>query len=84
LVAFKGEPGQIVVLFLVQHVFTEGYAGSQDLCYAAAHEFGFCEGRVFKLVAYGYLVACPDEFLQVGVDGVVRESCHLDAPLVAV
>ena len=75
--------GQEVVLLVVQHIVAEGHAWSHQLSDASLDQF-LRQLRVFQLVADGYALASPDELRQIGVEGMMREACHLVALVVAV
>ena len=82
--SLESQPGEVVVLLLVQHPLAEGDARGEDLRDPALDELVLDEGRVLQLVADGHLVAGAHQLLQVPLDGVVREARHRSLPLVAV
>ena len=82
--ALEGQAGEIVVLFLFEHPFAEGDARGEDLRDAALDELVLDERGILQLVADGHFVAAAHEFLEVAVDGVVREAGHRGVALLAV
>ena len=82
--SLEGQPGQVVVLLLVQHPLAEGDARGEDFRDPALDELVLHERRVLQLVADGHLVAAAHEFLEVALDGVVGEAGHGRVALVAV
>ena len=75
--------GQEVVLLIVQHVVLHGHTRRHQFGDASLDEF-LGQLGVLQLVANGYALASPDELGQVGVEGMVGESRHLVALIVAV
>ena len=67
-----------VVLFVVEHCVCHCHAGCNEFGDASLDEC-LRRLRVFQLVANGNSLACPDEFGQIGVEGVMGETCHCDA-----
>ena len=82
--ALEGQAGEVVVLFLFEHPFAEGDARGEDLRDAALDELVLDERGVLQLVADGHLVAAAHEFLQIALDGVVREAGHRGVAFLAV
>ena len=72
-----------IVLLVVEHRVLHGHARSHQFGDASLHQF-LGQFRVLQLVADGHALARPDQFRQVGVQRVVRESRHLVALVVAV
>ena len=77
------EAGQEIILLLVQKLVIEGYSWRDKFGDTSFDKF-LGEFRVFQLIADGHLVAGADKFREVGINGVVRESGHLDVALVPV
>ena len=74
---------QEVVLLIVQHIVGEGHTWCHQFRDASLDEF-LGELGVFKLVADGHTLTSPDEFWQIGIEGVMGETCHLVALVVTV
>ena len=83
LVLVEGQAGEEVVLLLVQKLVVEGDARRDQFrdtpFYKLLGEFG-----ILQLVADSHLVARPDKLRKIDVQGVVRESGHLDVAFVPV
>ena len=82
--ALEGQAGEVVVFLLLEHPFAEGDARGEDLRDAALDELVLDERGILQLVADGHFVAAAHEFLEVAVDGVVREAGHRGVALLAV
>ena len=67
---------QEVVFLVVEHVVAHGNTRCDKFRDASLHQL-LCQFRVFKLVADGHTPSRPDEFGQIGVECMVRKSCHL-------
>ena len=72
------QSGEEVVLLCCHHVVGQRDAWRYQFCYSALHQF-LSELGVFKLVADGHSVARSYEAWEVGIEGVVRKSCHFDS-----
>ena len=72
-----------IVFLVVQHVIAQRHTRRHQFCDASFDEF-FCQFRIFQLIANRHALASSDELGQVGVEGVVRKSCHLVAFVIAV
>ena len=82
---------QEVVLLVVEHVVAHRHTRGNEFGDATLHhlvhlaqslhalDFQAFLLRVFQLVAYGNSLSCPDEFRQVSIECMMRESSHLDA-----
>ena len=66
---------QEVILLVVQHVIGHRHAWRHKFCDASLHQF-LGEFRVFQLVANSHSPTRPDKFRQIGVESMMRESCH--------
>ena len=69
---------QKVVLLIVQHGVAHGNTGRHQLRNAALDQF-LGQLGVFELVADGHALAGTDEFWQISVEGVMRETSHFVA-----
>ena len=82
LVAIESQAGQEVVLFLLQKLVAEGHPRRDQFRHTTLDQFlVFGQFRIFQLVAYGHLVARPDQFGQIALEGMVRETSHLNPAL---
>ena len=82
---------QEIVLLVVEHVVAHCHTWSNEFGNATLHhlvhlaqsllalDFLAFLLRVFQLVAYGNSLSSPDEFRQVSIECMMRESRHLDA-----
>ena len=82
---------QEVVLLVVEHVVAHRHTRGNEFGNTALHhlvhlaqsllalDFQTFLLRIFQLVAYGNSLSCPDEFRQVSIECMMRESRHLDA-----
>ena len=77
------DSSQKVVLFIVQHIVGEGHTWCHQFRDASLHKF-LGELGVFELVADGHTLTSPDEFWQIGIEGVMGEACHFVAFIVTV
>ena len=68
---------QEVVFLVVQHIVVDRDTGGHQFSNASLHQL-LGQFGVFQLVADGYTLAGPDQLGQVGVQGMVRKSGHLD------
>ena len=64
-----------IVLLVIEHIIRHGHPRSHQFGDAPFHQF-LGQLRVFQLVADGHPSPRPDEFGQIGVDGMVGKSCH--------
>ena len=75
--------GEEIVFLIVEHIVINRDTGCDKLCDAAFDQF-LCQFGVFELVADCDPLAGTYEFGEIGVEGVVREACHLDGFALAV
>ena len=80
---------QEVVLLVVQYVISHRHTRCNEFSNTSLHHlvhlaqslltfyFESFLLRVFQLVAYRYALTRPDEFRQIGIQSMMRESCHL-------
>ena len=74
---------QEIVLLVVEHGVLHGHTRRHQFCDAALDEL-LCQLGVFQLVTDGHTFAGTDELGQIGVQGVMGETSHLVALVVAV
>ena len=67
---------QEVILLVVQYVIAHGHTRSNQFCDSPLHQF-LGEFRIFQLVTYRHSLTCSDQFRQIGVEGMMRETGHL-------
>ncbi len=67
-----------VVLAVVEDIVSQGHAGGDKLGDVALDQAVLHQLGVFELLADGHTFAGPDEFWQVGVEGVVGKPGKLD------
>ena len=82
-VFFHREAAEEVVLLDLQHVFPEGDAGRNNLCYTAFDQF-FGEFRVLQLVADGHFEAGPHQLGEVIFQRMMRKAGHGHGTFVSV
>ena len=69
--------GEKIVLLMIQDIVVDGNTGRDQLCDAPFHQL-LRQLRVFQLVADSHTLTGTYQLRQIAVQGVVRETCHLD------
>ena len=82
-VFFHREAAEEVVLLDLQHVFPEGDAGRNNLCYTAFDQF-FGEFRILQLVTDGHFESGPNQLGEVVFQRMMRKAGHGHGTFVSV